>query len=292
MDWQTRLISIYVLVCDIFSNQGFCFYLQRTSNNKSICLTDEEVLTIYIFGILSHRRTVKQIHSFAFDHLKSWFPNLICYERFVRRLDEMGESLPAFLEILLQQKMHEEFKSRMKLIDSFPIIIAGPKRSNGNSTCSQIADKGYCASKGLYYYGVKLHILGSYRQGQLPLPEFVGLTSASEHDLNAFQSISGELSNVDIFGDKAYCDNDTRQDLSARGTQLATPVKLNKKQKKLDSADNLYSKAVSSIRQPIESFFSWIEEKTGIQRASKIRSYKGLMVHVFGRLAAALIMLS
>lgn len=216
----------------------------------------------------------------------------MCYETFVRRLDEMGESLPAFLEILLQQKTHEEVRSRMKRVDSFPIIIAGPNRSHRSSTCSRIADKGFCASKSLYFYGVKVHILGSYRPCQLPFPEFIGLTPASEHDLKAFQAISEELANVDVFGDKAYCDSNTRQDLSARGSQLVTPIKLKRKQVKLDSSDSLYSKAVSSIRQPIESIFSWIEEKTGIQKASKVRSYKGLMVHVFGRLTAAMLMLS
>jgi hypothetical protein len=48
------------------------------------------------------------------------------------------------------------------------------------------------------------------------------------------------------------------------------------------------STAVSRLRQPIESLVNWLEEKTGIERASKVRSYNGLMVHVFGRLAAAL----
>jgi hypothetical protein len=42
------------------------------------------------------------------------------------------------------------------------------------------------------------------------------------------------------------------------------------------------------VRQPIEALFAWIEEKTGIECTSKVRSYKGLMVHVFGKLAAAL----
>jgi hypothetical protein len=37
-----------------------------------------------------------------------------------------------------------------------------------------------------------------------------------------------------------------------------------------------------------ESLFNWINGKTGIQRASKMRSYRGLLVHAFGRLAAAI----
>ena len=75
---------------------------------------------------------------------------------------------------------------------------------------------------------------------------------------------------------------------------MLTPVKGIKGQpdciKSFDKAANdLYSKAVSAIRQPIESFFNWINEKTNIQRASNVRSTNGLLVHVFGKLAAAFI---
>ena len=72
-----------------------------------------------------------------------------------------------------------------------------------------------------------------------------------------------------------------------------TPVKLVKGEgdllRKFDKAANdLFSTAVSRIRQPIESFFNWLIEKTDIQRASKVRSENGLKVHVFGKVAAAL----
>jgi hypothetical protein len=51
----------------------------------------------------------------------------------------------------------------------------------------------------------------------------------------------------------------------------------------------LFSKAVSSVRQPIESLFNWLIEKTNIQKASKVRSTKGLLTFVCGRIAAAFI---
>lgn len=44
------------------------------------------------------------------------------------------------------------------------------------------------------------------------------------------------------------------------------------------AANELFSTAVSKVRQPIESLFNWLIEKTDIQRASKVRSTKGLMV--------------
>ena len=56
--------------------------------------------------------------------------------------------------------------------------------------------------------------------------------------------------------------------------------------------EQLLSASVSRVRQPVESFFNWIQQKTKIQTASKVRSYNGLIVHAFGRFAAAMFMLA
>ena len=48
---------------------------------------------------------------------------------------------------------------------------------------------------------------------------------------------------------------------------------------------------VLNMRHTIEALFNWLIEKTDIQRASKVRSTKGLVVHVFGRIATANIFL-
>ena len=75
---------------------------------------------------------------------------------------------------------------------------------------------------------------------------------------------------------------------------MLTPVKAVKGMakciKEFDrAANNLFSTAVSRVRQPIEALFNWIIEKTDIQTASKVRSTKGLLVHVFGKIASAFI---
>ena len=59
-------------------------------------------------------------------------------------------------------------------------------------------------------------------------------------------------------------------------------------QKYLQADEQWLSTAVSRVRQPIETLFGWIEEKTGIECAGKVRSYQGLLVHVFGRFAAVM----
>jgi hypothetical protein len=70
---------------------------------------------------------------------------------------------------------------------------------------------------------------------------------------------------------------------------VRTPVKKKKGQRYLEADEQWLSTAVSQVRQPIESLVAWIEKKTGIEFASNVRSYQGLLVHVFGRLAAALV---
>ncbi len=127
----------------------------------------------------------------------------------------------------------------------------------------------------------------------MPIPQYIGLTNAGVADRKAYEQAMPEMSGCadQWFADKAY-QVQAKPIHREYNIILHIPVKKEKGQKTLDAADTLLSKAISSIRQPIESLFNWINEKTGIQLASKVRSYKGLMVHVFGRLAAALFCLN
>ncbi len=78
--------------------------------------------------------------------------------------------------------------------------------------------------------------------------------------------------------------------------KLFTPVKAIKAEaaeiaKRKKATRNLLSTAVSKARQPIESLFNRLNEKTNIQRAMKIRSTSGLPVHTMSKIAIALIAL-
>jgi hypothetical protein len=48
---------------------------------------------------------------------------------------------------------------------------------------------------------------------------------------------------------------------------------------------------VSTVRQPVEAFFSWLNEKTNIQNAKKVRSEQELLLLCFGKIAIALMAL-
>lgn len=105
------------------------------------------------------------------------------------------------------------------------------------------------------------------------------------------------LFNKKIFADKIYRSSDYwERERSDRANEFYAPVKSVKgaseeEKRRSKAADDLYSQAVSSIREPIEALFSWLNEKTNIQRASKCRSTCGLLIHTMGKVAIAFLYL-
>ena len=140
---------------------------------------------------------------------------------------------------------------------------------------------------------MKLHVVAQKWPSALPLPDCIGLTAGSKNDLTALRQVLPTFEGGALYGDKAYVDGSLRERLSEQqNLELLTPPKKSKGQTCLSAAGKLFSEAVSRVRQPIESLFNWIDEKTGLQTASKVRSSEGLMVHAFGRFAAAMLLLA
>jgi hypothetical protein len=115
------------------------------------------------------------------------------------------------------------------LLDSMPIMVANERRSGSARTANELCSKTYCASQNRWYF----------------------------------------VRNIELFADKAYSDEGWHAELKKQGIRVVTPVKLEKGQSYLKSADHLFSELVSKVRQAIESFFNWLNEKT--QSASKVR---------------------
>ena len=288
-----QLTAIYLYICELYESE-LQFVCERFSNNNKPEFSDQELITIYLFAMHAEQRfKIKQIHQFAKDYLHSWFPKLPSYVAFNTRLNRMSEALKHLSNNLMEAQCPNDCSSSIKLLDSMPIITCSGKRHG--KVAKEITDKTFCATKGIWYYGLKLHVLGMSRPNKLPFPKSVVITHASENDLNVFKQNWADLSNNQFYGDKIYHDTDFFTNMKKENNSLMlTPVKGVKGQadclKFFDkAASDLFSKAVSTIRQPIEAFFNWINEKTNIQRASNVRSTKGLLVHVFGRLAAAFI---
>ena len=299
MDWKDLLVALFLHICNEF-DQGVIMYTQRYSNNSESLLldfTDQEAITIYLFGLLKKHREVKDIHDYATDHLLSWFPTLPSYQKFNERLNRLTPALAALAQRMGDKIQPPEWLNGQPLVDaivdSFPIILATGTRADTAKVALEVANKGYCSSKNLWYHGIKLHNIGISRPRSLPLPACIVLSAASENDNTVFkEQMAPYFRKLRVFGDKIFHDQAGMQELKEGFNIEVMPCKKRKKgEQHLDADQKLWNTLVSKARQPIESFFNWLEQKTGIQTASKVRSTKGLFKHVFGRLAAALFLL-
>lgn len=286
---EQQLITLYLLVCDFYDNQPGLKY-QRLSNFRPRC-TDEELLTMYLFGHLQGLHQQRRIYEYVLRHWHEWFPTLPSYQAFNRRLNELAPAFEQLISATLEPSVAQLASISDRVIDSMPVILAKGTRSSTARVAQDVADKGFCSSKSSYYYGVKLHTIALRRTNKLPLPALVHLSRASQHDLSAFRELDPALAQGVLFADKAYADEETKTVLRERGTHLVTPYK-RKRNEPETAAPALWSRFVSSFRQPIESLFGWLIQRTNIQDASRVRSTKGLFVHCYGKLAVACLLLT
>ena len=288
---ENKLIALYLLICRLYDTQPV-LKQQRLSNNHQPPFSDEELLTIYLFGHMQGFTTQRRIYDYIRNHWREWFPALPSYQRVNCRLNELAPAFELLIEQLLVGGAWQIKANDDRLIDSVPIMLARGTRANGARVAAGLADTGFCAAKQQHYRGVKLHFIAARRVKDLPLPEKIYLSQASVHDLQALRQMRPSLPEEGgLFADKAYFHNETRQDCRARGWFLVAAYKRHRHEPEGD-VPTLYNRFVSAIRQPLESLFNWLIQRTDLQNASRVRSSQGLQVHCYGKLAVACLLLT
>lgn len=290
MNVEERLIYVYMQICELFPS--LAYEMERFSPNQAaLRFSDEEVLTVYLFGLLQRRFTVKEIHTYFGEHWSAWFPTMPKYEGLNHRLGRMAAVLPHLIEQLLPHLPTDAIVHEVLMTDSMPIILARASRADTAKVAREIADKGYCATKKLYYHGIKLHTLVQRGQGCLPRLLHYEFSKASEHDVQSLRRSTEELYNCSVYADKAYFYHHKEEQCKEHHTTICAIQPRVSGKASLRLFEQVRNTTISRIRQPIEAWFSWLQEKTHIEQASKVRSTKGLLIHAFGRIAAAIIAL-
>ena len=287
---ETKLIGLYLLICRPYDTQPV-LKQHRLSNNHEPLFSDEELLTMYLFGHLQGFHEQRRIYQYVRRHWHGWFPALPSYQAFNRRLNLLAPAFEQLIGNVLETAGGQLAPAADRLIDSLPVMLAKGSRSSRARVASEVADKGFCASKSRYYYGVQLHTIALRRTARLPIPALFSLSRALQHDLSALRELNPALGDGVLFGDKADADAETKTVFAQRGTHLVTPYK-RKRNEPMTAAPALWSRFVSGIRQPSEGFFGWLIQRTNIQNASRVRSTKGLFVHCYGKLAVACLLLT
>jgi len=287
MPSDLQFINLYCVICHHY-NTRLVYDAQRTSNNFLPEFTDEECITIALWGLANRKFTCKHVHKFIETYYTEWFPTLPKYKAFNKRLAYLADAIKTLANELLSELLGITPDCVTHLMDSLPIIVANQSRSGSAKVAPELCNKGYCDSKKMWFYGVRLHVLGQSQYKTLPLPKLMQIAPASHHDRKLGEEMLYDVFGIDAFTDKAYINAQWQADIkSSNQINVFTPIKLQKGQKHLSSADSLLSTAVSKVRQPIESFFNWLHELTQIQFASKVRSSNGLISFIFSRIALA-----
>ena len=267
-------------------------HLQSNRNGQPF-LTVPELMTIYLFGQLNGHFKKRAIYNFINHYWRAWFPALPSYQAFSRRLNLLEQHFQMLFGLLLKELKADksQFQTLDHLIDSMPVMLASGSKSKRARVAREIACVGFCATKQIHFHGVRLHLIARRRVEKLPIPTHLWMERANTHDLTALRAQTNIPEKINLFADKAYSDRRFKDFLRVRQIHLLTPIK-KPNGGELSKIQKHYNKLVCKIRQPIESFFKWLIDKTDIQRASSVRSTDGLLVHCLGKLSFALLLLN
>lgn len=289
---EEKLIELYCTICQC-NDSRFREELQRQSNNNCPQFTDEELITVYLWGKGQQLLTRKAIYHYTKSHLSAWFPALPSYQAFCRRLNRIAGVFRALSEIWLEEVQARSEDSHRYAVDSCPIMLARRSNSTGAKVGKPLCSKCYNAARKEWYHGVKLHAFVMLRPGKLPIPCAFQINQASLCDLWAARQVDFDCAPVThgkLFADRAYADAAWAASLQdGRMIELVTP----RKKKPTDTllSGDCFNSSAASCRQPIESFFNWLQIHSGIQSASLVRSLSGLFFLVFSSLAFCLLLL-
>ena len=176
-------------------------------------VSDESILVLLVLqaelGIKSQRN---------FYRICQLFPcgQLLEKSRFNRRSRQL-----IWLVQLIRQAMNNQLSlNAIAIIDSFPLTLCQPIRNYIVTVFEELADIGYNASKQLWFYGFKLHIVIALSGCIL---NYV-VTSASVHDIRVVdEQLEGCQQSV-ILADLGYLSQELKDRLEQKGYHLWTPL--------------------------------------------------------------------
>lgn len=231
-------------------------------------LTYSEIMTIIVLFHQSGFKNFKLFYLRFNDLLKSNFPNILSYNRFI----EIQPRVIIPLCIFLQTLSGEE--TGVYMIDSTPLNVCNIKRANQHKVFEGLAKKSRSTMG--WFYGFKLHLVINNKG------EIMGckLTQANIDDRTVVENLTEGLTGK-IVGDKGYIQKKLSENLWERGLQLLTKIKKNMKNKLVTMED----KYLLSKRGLIETVIGQLKTEFNIEH-TRHRSVNGFLCNLFGSLIA------
>ncbi len=230
-------MSILKLFCHV---DDFCQLLATWENAKWLGvarrrgpaprLSLSAVMTILIHFHQSHYRDFKAYYTqHVCEHMRSEFPTLVSYTRFVELIPSALPALCLYLRVRFGQVTGVAF------IDSTPLSVCHNRRIGRHRVFAEMATRGK-SSMG-WFYGFKLHLIVN-DQGELLA---VQLTPGNIDDRKPVPQMTKKLWGK-LVGDRGYLSQALFEQLFARGLQLITPIRKNMKNRLVVLEDKLLTR--------------------------------------------------
>ena len=190
LQWNLRQLS---QICHHFY-QNYCPDSFKYRRNVGLAKVSDESLLVLLL-LQAELGMTSQRHFYNICHL---FPcgRLLERSRFNRRSRQL-----IWLVQLIRKAMSEMLPSdRLAIIDSFPLPLCQPVRNHRATIFKGLADIGYNASKHLWFYGFKVHMLVTLSGYIL---NYV-VTPASVHDIKVVYELLEGCKQSVILGDLGY----------------------------------------------------------------------------------------
>ena len=236
-------MSILELFCDV---DDFCVCLAQHNLWRQLgiggakrgpkpTLALSEIMTIIIHFHQSHYRDFKAYYTeHVMVHLRSEFPNLVSYNRFV-------ELMPMALLPLCHYLTSRLAAARgLAFIDSTPLPVCHNKRIARHQVFAGLAARGK-TSMG-WFYGFKVHLIVDDRGDLLAFY----LTPGNVDDRKPVPHLAKKLWGK-LIADKGYISQALFEQLFGQGLQLITPIRKNMHNRLMPLMDKLLLRKRSII---------------------------------------------
>ncbi|SNV37450.1 transposase [Streptococcus acidominimus] len=197
--------------------QNYCPDSFKHRRNVGLAkVSDESILVLLL--LQAELGITSQCHFYSICHL---FPcgQLLERSRFNRRSKQL-----IWLVQFIRKAMSEMLPSdKLAIIDSFPLPLCQPIRNHRAKIFNDVADIGYNATKNLWCYGFKVHML-------VTLSGFIlnyVVTPASVHDIKVVDELLEGCRQSVVLADLGYLSQELKDRLEQKGYHLWTPLRQN-----------------------------------------------------------------
>ena len=190
-------------------------------------LSESEVMTIIIPFHQSGYRDFKDYYTkHVLAHLRSEFPQLVSYTRFVTLMQRVVLLICAYAQARCG------LCTGISFVDSTALRVCTNRRIQHHKVFAGLAARGQCSLG--WFYGFKLHLVINQHGEVLAFT----LTPGNMDDRKAVPKLAKALS-VKLFGDKGYLSQPLFTTLLAQGLQHITSIKANVKNRLMLMSDKL-----------------------------------------------------